>query len=121
MADLITGYYQLAIARDELIVEVHVPAQPANVFTSYAKFAALSADDWPSVGVAVWCRTAGGRIAEARIAVSAATERPMRVSGAEAALVGRRSHRGRVCEGRRRGGPGSRAAGGYPRQRGLQA
>ena len=88
MADLITGYYQLAIARDELIVEVHVPAQPANVFTSYAKYAALSADDWPSVGVAVWCRTAGGRIAEARVAVSAATDRPMRVSGAEAALAG---------------------------------
>src|SRR6266850_248531 len=39
MADLITGYYQLAIARDELIIEVHVPAQPANVFTSYAKYA----------------------------------------------------------------------------------
>ena len=88
MADLITGYYQLAIARDELIVEVHVPAQPANVFTSYAKYAALSADDWPSVGVAVWCRAAGGRIADARVAVSAATDRPMRVSGAEAALAG---------------------------------
>ena len=87
-ADLITGYYQLAIARDELIVEVHVPVQPANVFTSYAKYAALSADDWPAVGVAVWCRTAGGRIAEARVAVSAATDRPMRVPGAEAALVG---------------------------------
>jgi len=88
MADLITGYYQLAIAKDELIVEVHVPAQPASVFTSYAKYAALSADDWPSVGVAVWCRTAGGRIADARVAVSAATDRPMRVSGAEAALAG---------------------------------
>ena len=88
MADLITGYYQLAIARDELIVEVHVPAQPANVFTSYAKYAALSADDWPSVGVAVWCRMAGDRIADVRVAVSAATERPMRVSGAEAALAG---------------------------------
>lgn len=88
MADLIVGYYQTAIAKDELIVEVAVPAPPASVSTSYVKYAALSADDWPSVGVAVWCRTHSGRIAEARVAVSAATERPMRLAGAEAALVG---------------------------------
>ena len=54
----------------------------------YAKFTALSADDWPAVGVAVWCPIADGRVAEARVAVSAATERPGRVAGAEAALTG---------------------------------
>ena len=88
IADLIVGYYQMALATDELIVEVDVPAQPASVFTSYAKYAALSADDWPSVGVAVWFRIHAGRVTEARVAVSAATERAMRVAGAEAALVG---------------------------------
>jgi aerobic carbon-monoxide dehydrogenase medium subunit len=88
MADLFVGYYELAIARDELISEIEVPAQPAGVHTWYAKYAALSADDWPSVGVAVWFRTESGRIAEARIAVSAATERPVQVRVAERALVG---------------------------------
>jgi CO/xanthine dehydrogenase Mo-binding subunit len=44
------------------------------------------ADDWPSVGGGL--RRTAGWIAEARIAVSAATERPIRVSGAEAALAG---------------------------------
>jgi carbon-monoxide dehydrogenase medium subunit len=88
MADLFVGYYQVAVARDELITEIEVPAQPPGVHTWYAKYAALSADDWPSVGVAVWFRTASGRIAEARIAVSAATERPVRVALAEGALVG---------------------------------
>ena len=88
MADLFVGYYQLAVARDELIADVEVPAQPAGVHTWYAKFAALSADDWPSVGVAVWYRTDADRITEARVAVSAATECPLRVAGAEAALVG---------------------------------
>ena len=48
-------------------------------------------------GADFWFRTASGtasgivaeeRIAEARIAVSAATERPVRVAGAEGALVG---------------------------------
>jgi carbon-monoxide dehydrogenase medium subunit len=88
VADLFVGYYQVAVARDELITDIEVPAQPAGVHAWYAKFAALSADDWPSVGVAVWYRTEADRIAEARVAVSAATERPLRIAGAEAALVG---------------------------------
>src|SRR6185436_12466578 len=56
MADLFVGYYQLSVARDELITHIDIPAQPPGVYTWYAKFAALSADDWPSVGVAVWYR-----------------------------------------------------------------
>jgi len=86
--DLITGYYQVSIARDELIADVEVPAQPAGVHTWYAKHTSRSTDDWPAVGIAVWCRVAAGRIAEARIAVSAATDRPVRSAGAEAALTG---------------------------------
>ncbi len=88
VADMFLGYYQTAIARDELIAEVDVPRQPASVHAWYEKFTALSADDWPAVGTAVWYRLQSGVIAEARIAVSAATERPMRVSSAEAALKG---------------------------------
>jgi carbon-monoxide dehydrogenase medium subunit len=88
LADLFVGYYQMAIAQDELIAEVEIPGQPPGVRTAYAKFTGLSADDWPTVGVAVWCRVDGGRIAEGRIAVSAATEHPVRVASAEAALTG---------------------------------
>jgi carbon-monoxide dehydrogenase medium subunit len=87
-AGLFVGYYQVAVAKDELITEVAIPAQPSDVRTMYAKYAALSADDWPSVGVAVWYRTEADRIAEARVAVSAATERPVRLADAEAALTG---------------------------------
>jgi carbon-monoxide dehydrogenase medium subunit len=86
--DLVLGYYQTTIAADELIAEVHVPAQPADARTWYEKFTALSADDWPTVGVAVWYRTVAGTITEARVAVSAATERPVRMAGAEAILAG---------------------------------
>jgi aerobic carbon-monoxide dehydrogenase medium subunit len=88
MNDFPVGYYQTALGKDELIAEVLVPSQPAGVHTWYAKYTALSADDWPTVGVAVWYRLDFDRIAEARIAVSAATERPLRVASAEAALVG---------------------------------
>ena len=88
MNDFPVGYYQTALAKDEVIADVTVPAQPAGVHSCYAKFTALSADDWPTVGVAVWYRVHSDRIAEARIAVSAATERPLRVAAAEGALAG---------------------------------
>ena len=86
--DLAVGYYQTAIAADELLAEVHVPAQPPDARTWYEKFTALSADDWPTVGAAVWYRASGDRITEARVAVSAATERPLRIAAAEAVLTG---------------------------------
>ena len=85
--ELAVGYYQTALGRDELITDVHVPRQPAGVATSYMKFTALSADDWPTVGVAVWFRVEANRIVDPRVAVSAATERPTRVPAAEVVLT----------------------------------
>lgn len=86
--DLAVGYYQTTLERDELIADVHVPAQPSGVCTAYAKFTALSADDWPTVGVAAWVRIEASQIAEARVAISAATERPVRATATEAILTG---------------------------------
>jgi carbon-monoxide dehydrogenase medium subunit len=88
VADLITGYYETSLAGDELIAELHVPAQPPGTRAAYAKFTALSADDWPAVGVAVWLRSEGEAIVEARIAVGGATDHPTRMTAAETALVG---------------------------------
>jgi len=88
VADLITGYYETSLAGDEIIVEVHVPAQPAGTRAAYAKFTALSADDWPAVGVAVWMRREGEAIVEARIAVGGATDHPTRMTTAEEAIIG---------------------------------
>jgi carbon-monoxide dehydrogenase medium subunit len=88
VADLIVGYYETSLAGDELIADVHIPAQPAGSRAAYAKFTALSADDWPSVGVAVWLRREGETIVEARIAVGGATDHPTRMTSAEATIVG---------------------------------
>ncbi len=90
MDELITGYYETSLAGDELIAELHVPVQPAGARASYAKFTALSADDWPAVGVAAWLRRDGDAIAEARVVVGGATVRPTRMTNAEAALLGTR-------------------------------
>ena len=88
LSELFVGYYQTALAKDELIAELAIPAPPAGVCSAYAKCTALSADDWPAVGVAVWYRLESGIIGEARVAISAATERPIRAAAAEVALVG---------------------------------
>jgi aerobic carbon-monoxide dehydrogenase medium subunit len=88
MSELFIGYYQTSLAKDELIAELRIPTQPAGVCSAYAKCTALSADDWPAVGVAVWYRLEEALIGEARIAISAATERPIRAVAGEAALVG---------------------------------
>jgi carbon-monoxide dehydrogenase medium subunit len=88
MADLITGYYETSLAGDELIAELHIPAQPSGARAAYAKFTALSADDWPSVGVAAWLRREHGAIVDARVVVGGATVRPTRMTASEAALHG---------------------------------
>jgi carbon-monoxide dehydrogenase medium subunit len=87
VSDFFKGYYQTSLAKDELITAVDVPNQPGGVCSWYEKFTARSADDWPTVGVAVWYTVDANVITEARIALSAATDRPMRMPAAEAALA----------------------------------
>jgi carbon-monoxide dehydrogenase medium subunit len=86
MADLFTGFFETALAGDELITGVTVPAQPATA--AYVKCTTRSADDWPALGVAVALDTDGGTVRGARVAVSAATEQPTRLPQTEAALTG---------------------------------
>jgi aerobic carbon-monoxide dehydrogenase medium subunit len=85
--DLLTGYYETALAKNELIAEVRVPA-PAGARSAYCKVTTGSADDWPALGVAVTLAAGGATVKSARIAVSAATTKATRLTGAETALVG---------------------------------
>ena len=85
--DLLTGYYETALAKNELITVLRIPAQGA-MRSVYFKVTAGSADDWPALGVAVALATEGSRVTSARIVVSAATVRAMRLTSAEQALIG---------------------------------
>jgi carbon-monoxide dehydrogenase medium subunit len=87
VADLYTGYYETALARNELIAEVMVPA-PAGRRAAYIKCTTRSADDWPTLGIAVSLVVQSGTVKEACIVVSAATEMPMRLPLAEKTLQG---------------------------------
>jgi carbon-monoxide dehydrogenase medium subunit len=66
--ELITGYYETALAPDELITEVAVPAGERAV---YRKFRSRSHEDRPCVAVAA--AVAGGRL---RVVVGAVAGRP---------------------------------------------
>jgi carbon-monoxide dehydrogenase medium subunit len=87
--DLLTGYYETALAKDELIADVKVPAQRGRS-AAYLKFTAGSAEDWPAVGVAVSIDADGGTVRSATVVASAATAKAVRLTSAEDALKGAR-------------------------------
>ena len=87
VADLYTGYYETALAGDELISELLLPAQ-AGWRAAYLKITTRATDDWPTLGVAVALRMASGVVEAARIVVSAATNTPVRLNLAENTLRG---------------------------------
>jgi carbon-monoxide dehydrogenase medium subunit len=87
MQDLFAGYFETVLARDELITEVIVPPQTGRR-SVYLKVTTRSADDWPALGVAASLQMDGAGIRDARVAVSAATEKPVRLGQVEALLRG---------------------------------
>ena len=87
VADLYTGYYETALASNELIAEIIVPSHKGKR-TAYIKCTTRSADDWPTLGIAVSLTVEGGTVKEACLVVSAATEKPLRLPAAEGVLRG---------------------------------
>jgi carbon-monoxide dehydrogenase medium subunit len=87
VADLYTGYYETALAPNELISAIIVPSQTGRR-SAYIKLTTRAADDWPTLGIAVSLQTDGQVVRDARFVVSAATEKPLRLPTVEAALRG---------------------------------
>jgi len=83
--NLFAGYFETVLRRDELITALMVPGQAARR-AAYLKCTTRAVHDWPALGVAVSVDPA--EAASARIVISAATERPVRLAGAEAVLRG---------------------------------
>jgi carbon-monoxide dehydrogenase medium subunit len=92
LEDFFVGYYQTKLEPGELIRSVVIPDQRGRC-AAYIKLTSRSADDWPALGVAVSLAGHKTNVREARIFVSAATEKPTRVSAAEQALSGEVSDR----------------------------
>lgn len=88
LSDFLIGYYTTALQNGELITDVIVPAMPKGMQGTYLKYTALSMDDWPMAGVAAYMQIDHGGITDVRLAVSAATEKPIRLEAVESHLIG---------------------------------
>jgi carbon-monoxide dehydrogenase medium subunit len=86
--DLFAGYYETVLEKNELIAEMHVPAQGSKK-GAYFKVTTGSADDWPALGVAAVLESDGKSIKSARIVTSAATDKATRLKSVEAVLNGK--------------------------------
>jgi aerobic carbon-monoxide dehydrogenase medium subunit len=90
IADLFRGFYETALAPDEVITAVRLPAVAAGARSGYVKFCPRSAEDKPLIGVAALLRVEGAPAVcrEARIGLGGAAPTPMRARRAEATLGG---------------------------------
>src|ERR1700684_1987983 len=84
---LYAGYYETVLARNELITGVTVPKLDGRK-AAYMKVTSRSADDWPSLGVAISFALKDGAMRDPIVVVSAATEKVTRMAGAEKLLQG---------------------------------
>ena len=87
VADLGVGFYETVLKPTELITELIVPPQGRRR-AAYFKCTTRAADDWPALGVAVAVDTDGAVIHDAKIVISAATDKPTRLLAAESVLRG---------------------------------
>lgn len=89
IGEFFTGFYETAVASNEILTGVSVPAVPSGARSGYVKFCPRSAEDKPLIGVAaLLVLDAAKRIGEIRIALGGAGPTPMRARGAEAAVRG---------------------------------
>jgi carbon-monoxide dehydrogenase medium subunit len=85
--NLFAGYYETVLEPGELITELRIPAQGRRR-AAYLKVTTGAADDWPALGIAVSLEADGQVVRAVRVVVSAATEKAIRLAGAEEVLSG---------------------------------
>jgi len=85
--DFYLATYMTALAEDELLVSIRVPAFAAGTGWAYEKLKRKTGD-WATAGAAVVLRMAGGKVAHVRIALTNVAPTALRATDAENALLG---------------------------------
>jgi aerobic carbon-monoxide dehydrogenase medium subunit len=83
LRDFFTGMYETVLAPGEILVDVKVPYMPNESKAVYLRHSALSANDWPCLGVAALVAKENGRLRELRLALSGMAATPVSVDGLE--------------------------------------
>ncbi len=87
LEELYAGYYETVLEKNELITAVAVPALGARK-AAYMKVTSRTAEDWPTLGVAVTFALQDGTLRDPIVVASAATEKVTRMRQAEKLLQG---------------------------------
>jgi carbon-monoxide dehydrogenase medium subunit len=85
--DFFLGTYMTALADDEIMVAIRVPAFAQGTGWAYEKLKRKTGD-WATAGAAVVLRMAGGKVSQVRIALTNVAPMAIRAPAAEAALMG---------------------------------
>lgn len=85
--EIFAGYYETTLADGEVITQLQVPVRTGWRAT-YVKVTTRAAHDWPALGIALSVAFEGPCIADLRLVLSAAVDRPTRLVAAEAELRG---------------------------------
>jgi carbon-monoxide dehydrogenase medium subunit len=85
--DHFVGALMTTLEPDELLAEIRLPLLDSTWRTGFAEFS-RRAGDFALAMCAAFLRFEGGRIAEARLGIGGATDRPFRIAAAEAVLTG---------------------------------
>jgi len=85
--DFFLGTYMTALAEDEILVAIRVPAFAPGTGWAYEKLKRKTGD-WATAGAAVVMRMSGGKVSHVRIALTNVAPMAIRAPAAEAALMG---------------------------------
>ncbi len=85
--DFFQGTYMTALAEDEILVAIRVPAFTSGTGWAYEKLKRKTGD-WATAGAAVVLRQDGGKVSHVRIALTNLAPMALRATAAEAALLG---------------------------------
>lgn len=90
LSEFFLGFYTTALAPEEIISDVTVPAPAPGTRMTYHKFTTRSSEDRPAVGVAAVATVEDGICRDLRVAVGAATAVPQRLPAVEEQARGAR-------------------------------
>src|SRR6266404_2796312 len=83
LKDFFRDMYETALEPGELLVDVKIPSLPANSRAVYLRYTALSANDWPCLGVAAYLTKENERCKELRVALGGVAATPLLMDGLE--------------------------------------
>jgi aerobic carbon-monoxide dehydrogenase medium subunit len=81
LKDFFRGLYETALAPEEILVDVKIPAMAAGSRAVYLRYSTLSANDWPCLGVAALLAKENGRCQELRLALGGVASKPLLIRG----------------------------------------